>query len=136
MIVLGRDASWNAVIDDLADLFGAHRGRRAADRARSAFRVPLTDGRGFAGLVDVCRDLLGAPVAVLDDYLDVLAEVGVDDTQTQQLDGAVRDARGPRCGDTARCVRRRRRARTSPACSSWDPPSARYWSSPPGCRRP
>src|SRR5450755_3592526 len=94
VIVLGRDASWNGVIDDLADLFGAHRGRRAADRARAAFRVPLTDGRGFAGLVEVCRDLLGAPVAVLDDYLDVLAEVGVDDAQTQQLDGTVRDARG------------------------------------------
>src|SRR3974390_752173 len=94
VIVLGRDASWNAVFDDLADLFGAHRGRRVADRARTAFRVPLTDGRGFTGLVDVCRDLVGAPVAVLDDYLDVLAEVGVDDQETQQLDGAVRDARG------------------------------------------
>jgi len=93
VIVLARDTSWNDVIDDLADLFGAHRGRRAADRARSALRVPLTDGRGFAGLVDIGRDLLGAPVAVLDDYLDVLAETGVDDQQTQQLDGAVSDAR-------------------------------------------
>ena len=93
VIVLGPEVSWNTVIDDLADVFGAHRGRRIADRARTALRVPLTDGRGFTGLVEVCRDLIGAPVAVLDDYLDVLAEVGVDDAQTQQFDAAIRDAR-------------------------------------------
>jgi sugar diacid utilization regulator len=93
VIVLDTETTWNAVIDDLADLFGAHRGRRLADRARTAFRVPLTDGRGFAGLVEVCRDLIGAPVAVLDDYLDVLAEVGVDDAQTQRLDAAIGQAR-------------------------------------------
>jgi sugar diacid utilization regulator len=93
VIVLAPDASWTAVIDDLTGLFGAHRGRRAADRARAAFRIPLTDGRGFAGLSEACRDLLGAPVAVLDDYLDVLAEIDVDDLQTQQLDTAIADAR-------------------------------------------
>jgi sugar diacid utilization regulator len=94
VVVIPSDASWSGVIDDLTDLFGAHRGRRAADRARLAFRIPLSDGRGFAGLTDACRDLLGAPVAVLDDYLDVLAEAGVDDAQTQQLDTAIAEARG------------------------------------------
>lgn len=93
VIVLRTDTPWNAVIDDLGDLFGTHRGRRMAERARAAFRAPLTDGRGFNGLVDACRDLVGAPVAVLDDYLDILAEVGVDEAQTQRLDAAIRDAR-------------------------------------------
>ncbi len=93
VIVLAPDASWTGVIDDLTGLLGAHRGRRAADRARAAFRIPLTDGRGFGGLTEACRDLLGAPVAVLDDYLDVLAEIDVDDAQTQQLDMAIADAR-------------------------------------------
>lgn len=92
-VVLPVDASWTAVIDDLTDLLGTHRGRRAADRARMAFRIPLTDGRGFAGLAEACRDQLGAPVAVLDDYLDVLAEVDVDDAQTQQLDATIAEAR-------------------------------------------
>jgi len=93
-LVLGDGASWAAVLDDLSDLLGPRRGRRAAERARAALRVPLLEGRGFQGLAEACRNLLGAPVAVLDDYLDILADAGLDDARSAQLEDAIREARG------------------------------------------
>ncbi|MFN8109121.1 MAG: helix-turn-helix domain-containing protein [Thermoleophilia bacterium] len=92
-LVLPVGTGWAAVLDDLADLVGPNPGRRAAQRARVALRTPLMDGGGFQGLMEVARDLLGAPVAVLDDYLDVLAEAGLGARETEMLDAAVRDAR-------------------------------------------
>jgi sugar diacid utilization regulator len=88
------EITWNAVVDDLSDLVGARRGRRAAERARAALHVPLVEGQGFAGLSSTCRDLLGAPVAVLDDYLDLMADSGLDDDHSAHLTEAVREARG------------------------------------------
>lgn len=93
-LVLDRADAWAAVLDDLSDLVGPRRGRRAAERARSALRVPLLESRGFQGLTEACRNLLGAPVAVLDDYLDILADAGMDAGHTAQLEDAVREARG------------------------------------------
>jgi len=93
-LVLDRADAWAAVLDDLSDLVGPRRGRRAAERARSALRVPLLESRGFQGLTEACRNLLGAPVAVLDDYLDILADAGMDAAHTAQLEDAVREARG------------------------------------------
>ena len=94
VFILPPEITWNAVVDDLSDLVGARRGRRAAERARMALHVPLVEGLGFAGLSSTCRDLLGVPVAVLDDHLDLMAEAGVDDTLSLQLEEAVSDARG------------------------------------------
>jgi sugar diacid utilization regulator len=94
VLVLPVQAAWAPVLEDLADLLGTRRGRRVAERARAALRAPLLDGRGFGGLVEAGRDLLGAPVAVLDDYLDVLAESGLGDEDLAGLEVAVREARG------------------------------------------
>ena len=94
VFILPPEINWNAVVDDLSDLVGARRGRRAAERARMALHVPLVEGLGFAGLSSTCRDLLGVPVAVLDDHLDLMADAGVDDTLSLQLEEAVSDARG------------------------------------------
>lgn len=85
---------WGVLLDDLSDLVGPRRGRRAGERARAALRVPLVEGRGFEGLAAACRDLLGAPVAVLDDHLDVLADAGADDERVAGLEEVVRAARG------------------------------------------
>jgi len=94
VLVIPPQTAWAAVADDLSELLGARRGRRAGERARAAFRQPLVEGRGFAGLAGVCRDLLGASVTILDDHLDVLADAGVDADQARALEEAVREARG------------------------------------------
>jgi len=93
VFVLDESTSWNAVIEDVSDVLGDQPGRHRAARARAAFRQSLFHGRGFTALAETCRDLIGAPVAVLDDYLDVLADVGVDDPQTLELDTAIAAAR-------------------------------------------
>lgn len=94
VLVVPAQTGWSAVLEDATDLLGTRRGRQSAERARSALRAPLVEGRGFGGLVTVCRDLLGATVAVLDDHLDTLAEAGVDEAQAAALAEAVREARG------------------------------------------
>ncbi len=86
---LGRGASprWQPAI-------AGGTGRAGADRARTALRAPLMEGRGYPGLAATASELLGAPVAILDDYLDLRGSAGLSDEQEAFLDAAVVRARG------------------------------------------
>lgn len=73
VLVAPEGATWAQIIDDVADVLGADPARRAAGRARSALRAPLVEGGGWDRIAEIAATLLGAPVAFLDDHLDVLA---------------------------------------------------------------
>jgi sugar diacid utilization regulator len=94
VLVLPPGAPWGAVLADLsAALSGATRHAGAA-AARAALRGPLVEGAGFPGLAAAARDLLGAPVAILDDYLDLQGAAGLSEDQEEFLEAAVARARG------------------------------------------
>lgn len=94
VIVLPADARWGAVVAGLAGAVAGGRGVTDAARARVALRGPLLDGRGYPGLVETAAELLGRPIAILDEYLDVLGAAGLDDDQGTFLDDAILRARG------------------------------------------
>ena len=94
VIVLPEGASWTAVLEEIADRLGPRRGRRAAEEAREALRAPLLAGEGFQGIARVCSESIGAPVALLDDYMDLLAATDLDPEHEAVLNDAARDARG------------------------------------------
>lgn len=91
VVVLAEGAAWGPVITGLAAALTGAPGR---DEARDALRAPLVAGRGFEGLAEVAREMLGAPVAILDDYLDVRGQSGLDDDAVELLASAVGAARG------------------------------------------
>jgi sugar diacid utilization regulator len=91
VIVLPEGRPWGPVLSGLAD---ALNGVGERDVARDALRAPLVAGRGFPGLAEVAAGLIGAPVAVLDEYLDVLAAAGLDDDQQRSFDAAIAASRG------------------------------------------
>jgi sugar diacid utilization regulator len=94
VVVLPAGAPWGPVLADLAAaLAGAGRLRPAA-AARVALRAPLLRGGGHGGLALAVRDLLGAPVACLDEYLDLLGGAGLGEAQEAELDEMVAEARG------------------------------------------
>ncbi|MCU0309015.1 MAG: hypothetical protein MUE51_14870, partial [Thermoleophilia bacterium] len=93
-VVLRKGAAWGPVVSDLAAALAAGGAWRRAQEARSAFRTPLLAGRGPAGLAGAARDLLGAPVALLDEYLDLLGAAGLGEAHEQELEAAVQRARG------------------------------------------
>jgi sugar diacid utilization regulator len=68
--------------------------RSAADRARVALRAPLLAGEGYGALAEAAHGLLGAPVAVLDAYLDVVGAAGLDEARRAILDDALDAVRG------------------------------------------
>ena len=94
VLVLPAGARWGAVLADLHAALsdGARLGHAAA--ARAALRVQLVDGEGFPGLAGVACELLAAPVAILDEHLDLLATAGMGEQQDQVLAAAVGRARG------------------------------------------
>lgn len=91
VIVLPEGRRWGPVIAGLAD---ALNGAGERDVARDALRAPLVAGRGFPGLAEVASQLIGAPVAVLDEYLDILAAAGLDPDQQEAFEAAIAEARG------------------------------------------
>lgn len=93
-IVLARAVPWGVAVLDLVGALGEEGGLRRAADARRALSVPLLSGRGFAGLAAVGADLLGAPVAILDEYLDRQGQAGLTEAQERLLDEAVARARG------------------------------------------
>jgi sugar diacid utilization regulator len=93
-IVLPPDARWGAVIAGLAAAVAGGRAVTDAARARVALRRPLLEGRGYPGLAETGSEILGAPVAILDEYLDVLGVAGLDADQERFLDEAIVRARG------------------------------------------
>jgi sugar diacid utilization regulator len=92
-IVLPADATWSAVIAALAAAVAGGRSVTETARARVALRRPLLEGRGYPGLVETASAILGTPVAILDEYLDVLGASGLDGDQETFLDEAILRAR-------------------------------------------
>jgi sugar diacid utilization regulator len=82
------------VVADLAAALVAGAGLSGALAARAALRGPLADGSGFPGLATAARGVLGAPVAILDEYLDLLGAAGLTEELEGLLDAAVVRARG------------------------------------------
>lgn len=73
VITVPDSAAWTTVLDEVVDVLGARPGRGAAARARAAFRVALVEGGGWERLAEIGSGLLQAPVAIVDDHLDVVA---------------------------------------------------------------
>ncbi len=93
-IVLASGAPWSAVIAGLAAAVAGGRAVTEGARARTALRRPLLAGLGHPGLVETASTLLGLPVAILDEYLDVLGTAGLDAEQDTFLAEAIQRARG------------------------------------------
>ncbi len=92
VVVIATKASWSAVLRALSEAIGSG-ARASADAARAALRGPLLAGEGYAALAEVASTMLGAPVAIVDPYLDTVGVVGVDEAQIAALDEAVERAR-------------------------------------------
>ena len=93
-IVLPASAPWSAVIGALVAAIAGGGRQAGAAQARAALRAPLMEGRGYLGLAMAAGELLGAPVAILDDYLDLRGASGLSDDQEAFLEAAVVRARG------------------------------------------
>jgi sugar diacid utilization regulator len=94
VLVLPAGTPWAAVVADLAAAVVAGAGLSGALAARAALRGPLADGSGYPGLATAARGVLGAPVAILDEYLDLLGAAGLTEELEGLLDAAVVRARG------------------------------------------
>ena len=94
VLVLPSAAPWGPVLAAVAAAVAGGTGRAAAGRARAALRTPLMEGAGYPGLAATAAELIGAPVAILDDYLDLRGSSGLSEEQEAFLDQAVVRARG------------------------------------------
>jgi sugar diacid utilization regulator len=93
-IVLPPGAPWGPVIADLLAAIGDGSGLSGGVAARAALRAALVGGLGNVGLAGAARELLGEPVAILDEYLDLLGAAGLSQEQETFLEAAVVRARG------------------------------------------
>lgn len=91
VIVLPPGAPWGAVLSQVVGLVEGGSGR---DAARDALRAPLVAGRGFQGLAEVASEMIAAPVAILDEYLDSLAAAALSEDDLELLATAVSAAHG------------------------------------------
>ncbi|MSO44069.1 MAG: hypothetical protein EXQ74_01980 [Thermoleophilia bacterium] len=85
------DRPWG---DVLGALQGAMSGESRDRDARTAFRRALISGRGVPGIAEAAAAVLGAPVAILNEYLDVLGASGLTDVRDEALGDAIEGARG------------------------------------------
>lgn len=92
--VLRPGTPWGPVIAGLVASVAGGTGAARAVAARAAFRSPLIGGAGLAGLAEVAGRILDAPVALLDEYLDVRALAGLSADQEAFLEAAIHRARG------------------------------------------
>ncbi|WP_217914387.1 PucR family transcriptional regulator [Miltoncostaea marina] len=93
-LVLPPGAAWGEVIAALASAVTGGGAQAAAARARAGLRAPLVEGRGHAGIAEAAATMLGTPVAILDEYLDVRGAHGLDAEQEAFLAEAIVRARG------------------------------------------
>lgn len=91
-VIVLADPDWATVLVAIAEAVGAGV-RSAAARARAALRTPLLAGEGSPALAEASAALLGAPVAILDPYLDIVGIAGADDAQLANLERALDAAR-------------------------------------------
>ncbi len=94
VVALPGRAPWGGVIAALAEAIAGGTGRAAAVGARRALRAPLMEGRGYPGLAAAASELLDAPVAILDEYLDLRGSAGLSEEPQAFLEAAVLRARG------------------------------------------
>ena len=93
-IVLPATAPWGIVIAELVGAIAGGPTQAAAAAARGALRAPLIEGRGHPGLAAAANDLLHAPVAILDEYLDQRGSAGLSADDEAFLEAAILRARG------------------------------------------
>ena len=91
VITIPADRPWGDVLSAIAQaLSGEEREREA----RRVFRQALISGRGVPGIAEAASQLLDAPVALLDEYLDILGAAGISDAREDSLHEAIEAARG------------------------------------------
>lgn len=93
-IVIPMTAPWGSVIAELVGAIAGGSTSAAATAARNALRAPLIEGHSHPGLAAAAHELLGAPVAILDEYLDVRGSAGLSADDETFLEAAVLRARG------------------------------------------
>ena len=91
VIVIPEDRPWGDVLSAIAQALSGEARERDS---RRVFRQALISGRGVPGIAEAASGLLDAPVAILDEYLDILGAAGVSDAREDQLDEAIEAARG------------------------------------------
>lgn len=91
VIVIPDDRPWSVVLGAIA---AAVSGEARERDSRRVLGASLISGRGVPGIAEAASQLLGAPVAILDEFLDVLGAVGVSDAREESLGTAIEDARG------------------------------------------
>jgi len=90
VIVIPEDRPWADVIAAAH----AHISGQSRDiAARAALRRVLIAGLGTPGIAEAASEVLGAPVAILDEYLDVLGTSGLTDARDDALGDAIEAAR-------------------------------------------
>lgn len=90
VIVIPEDRPWAEVI---AAAHAHISGQSREIEARAALRRVLIAGLGTPGIAEAAAEVLGAPVAILDEYLDVLGTSGLTDSRDDALRDAVEGAR-------------------------------------------
>jgi sugar diacid utilization regulator len=93
-IVLPPSASWATVLEAVHAAIATSGVAAHGSAARTALREPLLSGANMGGVAAVAQELLGGPVAILDEYLDLLGHSGLDDDGVARLRVAVDRARG------------------------------------------
>lgn len=93
-LVLAPGTPWGGVISELAVAIAGGAARAAGGRARAALHAPLVEGRSHPGLAATAHELLGAPVAILDEYLDLRGASGLSADDEAFLEAAIVRARG------------------------------------------
>ena len=90
VIVIPDDRPWGELLAAL-QVHISGQGRDA--EVRHVLRQVLITGQGTPGIADAAAQLLGGPVAILDEYLDVLGTARITDALDDQLADAIEDAR-------------------------------------------
>ena len=93
-IVIPPQASWAMVLEAVHAAIASSGVAAHASAARTALREPLLAGANMEAVAVVAQGLLGGPVAILDEYLDLLGYSGLDEAGVALLRGAVDRARG------------------------------------------
>jgi sugar diacid utilization regulator len=90
VIHLPDDRPWGEVIAALQSFIS---GQSRELEARDALRRVLIAGLGAPGIAEAAAEVLGSPVAIVDEYLDVLGTARLTDAREEALGDAIEDAR-------------------------------------------
>ena len=93
-IVIAPTVPWTRVLDELAAAIASGGATARTASARARLRLPLVNGAGFNGVANAAAEILRAPVAILDEYLDQVADAHCTEDERADLATAVERARG------------------------------------------